>query len=77
RKVTPSESEANIRLTFREENFIGMRNSNLVGFPFLCLLSFGNAKESKSPTAKSVITTKEKSHQPKYPKMTEQKYGVL
>ncbi|MFZ7289766.1 hypothetical protein [Avibacterium avium] len=28
RKITPSESEANIRLIFRKENFIGMRKSN-------------------------------------------------
>ncbi|MFZ7271405.1 hypothetical protein ACLS0H_10540 [Avibacterium avium] len=62
RKITPSESVANIRLIFREENFIGMRKSGLIGVPFLCLLSFGNAKESKSPTAKPVINNKEKSY---------------
>ena len=34
RKVTPSESVANIRLTFREENHLEMRNSNEVGGVF-------------------------------------------
>jgi hypothetical protein len=43
---------------FREENGNQAKNSGLSGCTFLCLLSFVQAKESESPSAKSDISTK-------------------
>ncbi|MFZ7256141.1 hypothetical protein [Avibacterium avium] len=47
RKITPSESEANIRLIFREENFIGMRKSGLIEVPFSLLPFFWVSKRKE------------------------------
>ncbi|MEE6036131.1 hypothetical protein ACLSZP_04165 [Avibacterium avium] len=47
RKITPSESEANIRLIFRKENFIGMRKSGLIGVPFSLLPFFWVSKRKE------------------------------
>ncbi|MFZ7199272.1 hypothetical protein [Avibacterium avium] len=59
RKITPSESEANIRLIFRKENFIVMRKSNLVGVPFSLLPFFWERKRKEvAQRAKYVINPK-------------------
>ncbi|MFZ7230367.1 hypothetical protein [Avibacterium avium] len=54
RKITPSESEANIRLIFRQENFIGMRKKRFDrGSLFFASFLLGTQKKGSRSTSET------------------------
>ncbi|MFZ7157447.1 hypothetical protein ACLSZ7_00210 [Avibacterium gallinarum] len=70
RKITPSESEANIRLIFREENFIGMRKKRFDrGSLFFASFLLGKQKKGSRQRRNPLSIPKKKEIYPKIKKI--------